>query len=120
MGYVTHSTTEQFVDGEPISTETLHFESYEDFKDWEKGSELSVFDFTVPHESETGYIKKTIPVVTEPEWIEHDGSDICPVPNGVRHEIMFDDGETVEDDSPETWSWGCKEKLAHIIKYRIV
>lgn len=42
----------------------------------------------------------------EPEWIEHDGSAVCPVPAGHDVEVRFGDSFADRDKKPESWAWG--------------
>ncbi len=48
----------------------------------------------------------------EPAWIDHDGSDTCPVPTEHDTEVMFRSKDTDRDDCPYSWYW------KDIIKYR--
>lgn len=57
----------------------------------------------------------------EGEWIEWGGGDTCPVPEGVKAEIKFRDGDCAELD---TWldilEWHHKGYGSDIIAYRII
>lgn len=43
--------------------------------------------------------------MSEPAWIEHDGSAVCPVPAGHDVEVRFRGGHTERDTEPEVWLW---------------
>lgn len=55
------------------------------------------------------------------DWIEWGGGDTCPVPEGVKAEIKFRDGDCAELD---TWldilEWRHKGYGSDIIAYRII
>jgi hypothetical protein len=57
----------------------------------------------------------------EGDWIEWGGGDTCPVPEGVKAEIKFRDGDCAEID---TWldilEWRHKGYGSDIIAYRII
>lgn len=127
MGYVKKTITE--ATGEVSVTTTVEFETYEDFMTYEKSLNASQAEFvmdsslnvTVNGDVDFSKVKEISLPRKEPEWIDHDGSDECPVPEGSDCEVMFGDGDTCRDENPEGWSWywevepdGCQ-----IAKYRV-
>lgn len=113
MGYVSVSTTE--VVGESSSTETIHFELFEDFMAYENRKYSVELDLSATVERSTKDVEK------EPEWITWEGGE-CPVEDGVDCEVMFYDGIIERNCIPQTWSWGKpKQRLnsSHIVAYRV-
>lgn len=57
----------------------------------------------------------------EGEWIEWGGGDTCPVPEGVKAEIKFRDGDCAElDNWLDILEWRHKRYGSDIIAYRII
>lgn len=57
--------------------------------------------------------------MTEPQWIEHDGSAGCPVLAGSDCEVMFRSGPIRRDTAPERWRWGRLNGSSDITHYRL-
>ena len=55
-------------------------------------------------------------------WIEHDGSDKCPVAHDARVSVLYWDGFISHDDEPgdqaDGWDWGDTGQYTKIIAYR--
>lgn len=51
------------------------------------------------------------------EWIDWSGGE-CPLPDGIDHEVRKRYGDTMPDDSPETWDWSHHGEAVDIIAYR--
>jgi len=51
------------------------------------------------------------------EWKAFDGAK-CPVPDGTRTEVKFDDGKQETDETPEWWTW--RPCARNIVAYRVV
>ena len=54
----------------------------------------------------------------EPEWIEHDGSAVCPVPAGHVVEVRFFSGTVTRDREPESFDWSHTSSKYDITHYR--
>lgn len=129
MGYVKKTITEAI--GETSVTTTIEFETYEDFMTYEKSLNASQERFPVGQSLKIGVkgdvdfskVKEISLPRKEPEWIDHDGSDECPVPEGSDCEVMFGDGRTERDSTPEQWAWWWFDPAvldgADIVKYRV-
>lgn len=58
-------------------------------------------------------------MTNEPDWIEHDGSAVCPVPAGHNVEVRFRDGTACsEPDIAQHWYWRHDGGKADITHYR--
>ncbi len=51
-------------------------------------------------------------------WIEHDGSEKCPVDRGRRFEVKFRNGDT--SDLGGGWDWGRNDQSGDIMAYRYI
>jgi hypothetical protein len=52
-------------------------------------------------------------------WIKWGGGE-CPLPAGTHHEVIFREGEVIDYDRPEDWSWDHFDCPMNIIAYRVV
>ncbi len=107
----TISTTEETI--------TIHFESFEDFMKYENH-----YDNAEAPKSETAVDNfldgQALSDNEEPDWIDHLGSDECPVPEGSDCEVMFQCGMIYRNNAPEDWVWSNDGMLEDdIIKYRV-
>ena len=57
----------------------------------------------------------------EPEWIEHDGSAVCPVPAGHDVELKYRNGDIRRTDEAQhlayDWDHGCMDMPQHDITH---
>ena len=119
MGYVKKTITE--VIGKTSVTTTIEFETYGDFMAYEKSLNASQVEFCQNGLQPADIEKVMMADGQEPEWIDHDGTDRCPVPCGADCEVMFGDGARERDRNPERWDWLWEGKPARddIVKYRV-
>ena len=97
MGYV---TVTEFV-GEV--SKSYHFESYDDFKDWE--NKISGVLVSAPEIDEEGWIENTY------KYPDLDGKTYV--------DVKFLNGET-SNSQVEDWSWDHKNSAYEITHYRVV
>lgn len=98
MGYVTKTITEYV--GEVSASTSYHFESFEDFKEYEKN--LGV-EYAVSQDYQKHPVDIIIEQEDENEWIPNPGYQ--PVGDFVRVDTKWSDGEVEENEYAVEYGW---------------